>query len=382
MSMETSQRSCEFMKKLILAICGMLLVMLSASCEKKDTEKVEVIRPVRTMRIDSPSAIRNRTFSGTLKSSVEPKLSFRVEGTIDTLPVKIGMKVKKGELIARIDPTDYELEVKQTLAQLAKAKAQYNKARDDYERNKQLYEIGNISSSELEHSLASFRTGKAEVEATEKALQLARQRLAYCTLRAPLSGFIASVPVEVHQTVKSGEIIATLAVGGKMEMEIGMPEMLINQVKAGSDASIVFDAVPGEKFAAVISEVGVELTESTTYPVKLQLLQEDSRLRSGMVGEARLGFTAGNGEEFVTVPAVAVISSSDGRKSVWKYRPDADKNNMGTVTRQDIEVGGLTSSGIIVQQGIQAGDIIVIRGVHRLSDGMRVRLLESDKDSG
>lgn len=344
-------------------------IFSSVSCSKTEDHAEPVIRPVITQVVQAPPAGRRRTFSGTAKAGLESALSFRVGGEIQALPVRVGTRVAEGDLIARLDPTDYELEVKQYEAQLAQTEAQYKQSRADYRRVRSLYEAGNVSKSELDKAQAVFESASALSDATRKNLELASQRLQHCTLKAPFAGAIASLPVEVHQTVTSGETIATLTSSDVMKFEIGMPEALISEVKNGDTVLVQFETIPGEAFVAQVSEVGYLTSDSSTYPVKLKLLRSDPRIRPGMVGEATFAFDISS--EFVTVPPVAVVGAPDGTHYVWIYDPAGER-----VVKRSVQIGSLTSSGLQITSGLSPNEILVVRGAHRLEEGMRVRLLE------
>ncbi|MBP7829795.1 MAG: efflux RND transporter periplasmic adaptor subunit [Kiritimatiellae bacterium] len=341
-----------------------------AGCSKQEAPPPAVVRPVVTVKVEDSGGTRTRSFSGTARAAVETILSFRVGGEIVELPVKIGTAVQAGDLVARLDATDYELQAKQLEAQRAQAEAEWKRAQADYDRVKLLYESQNASKSDLDQARAAFDSTAAQRDAVGKSLQLSRQQLEYCVLRAPIAGAIASRPVDIHQTVQAGQAIATLTAGEQMELLIGVPETLIARVHVGDAARIQFEALPGEPFDAGVSEVGVEPTASSTYPVKLVLQKADGRIRSGMIGEAQLTFAAEEGGG-LNVPPAAVVSEPDGRRFVWVL-----DESSGTVRRRDVRIGALTSDGLQIVEGLQAGEDIVIRGVHRVEDGMAVRRME------
>jgi RND family efflux transporter MFP subunit len=341
------------------------------SCIEKPQKPPEVIRPVVTIKAPGRGAFRERIFSGTANAAVETLLSFRVSGEIKELPVKKGMKVKVGALIARLDPTDYELQVKQNEAELAQAEAALEQAQAEYERTRQLYEARNASKSDLDSQQAYYKSSLAARDAAMKGLEMALQQLEYCTLRAPLAGSIASVPVEVHETVSAGQTIASMTSGDKLEMEIGIPESLIGQIRMGQQCTVHFDALPGVSHAARVSEVGIQAGDSSTYPVTLTLTKVHAGIRLGMVGEAVFRLKPASGEHAIIIPQVAVVPTTDGKHYLWIYQPDTQ-----TVKKRMVNIGDLTSEGLQISAGLTPGEIVVVRGVHRLSEGMKVKLLD------
>ncbi len=350
---------------MIAALCG---------CSRDAEEAPPVIRPVRTIEIAAPGKGRELSFSGTVRAAVETKLSFRggVSGEIDKLPAKIGLKVKAGDLIASLEPTDYTLEVKQSKAQLASAEAELKTSKFEYNRSRQLYESESLAKGDLDKAQAAFETAKAQVDAAKEGLSLARQKLSYCTLRAPMDGTIGSVPVEIHYTVSSGTTVATLSGGDELRMEIGLPESLIGRIKLGDDASATFDAIPGKQFKLDVVEVGSETTESMTYTVKLRILDDDKRIRIGMVGDVKIVFAAVAGGEYIVVPPVAVVGDPGGDRHVWIYIKDK-----GVVSKRKVEIGAITSAGLQIKSGLNTGDILVVRGSHLMEEGMQVKLLDA-----
>ena len=340
------------------------------SCARKSAEEKEIIRPVFTMEVSEP-AVRQRTFSGTAKSSIATPLAFRVGGKILKIPAKSGLRVKAGDLIARLDSRDYDLQVQQSRAQLAQAAAQLKQSKAEYARVRRQYEANILSKSALDGQQAGYMSALASRNASQKGLEMVLQQLAYCALSAPLAGVIASVSVEVHQTVAAGQTVVTLTAGDNMEIQLGLPEALIGSVSLGVPAWVTFDAVPGARLAGRVSEVGVATDASGTYPVEVRLLEKDARVRPGMVGEATFSFQRAGGGGLIVIPAAVVVPAPSGKRYVWVYQPDSR-----TVTKRMVKIGALTSEGLQISTGLKPGEVIVTRGVHQLAEGMKVRLLD------
>lgn len=357
------------MTRIAIFFLPLVLIPFICACETQNPAPLApVIRPIRTLTVGEANVDMPRSFSGITAAASDTPLSFRVSGKIDSLPVVIGMKVRKGDLIATLDSTDYTLSLNQARARLAQALAQLTQARAEYDRDRQLYEAEDISRSQMDRSLALFQSSRAQVTVAEETVRLAARQLQYTKLLAPLAGAISMVPVEAHQTVAAGQPIAMLSAAGKLEMAVGIPESLIAMLHVGDTAQIVFDAFAGNVFDAVVIEVGIQATNAAVYPVRLQIQNGDERLRPGMVGESI--FTFKTAKPFLTIPLEAVLSLPSGKRYVWIYREETSN-----VTRREISVGKLTRSGIQVVTGLSPGDIIAIRGVHRLTEGLKVTLL-------
>lgn len=354
-----------------IAVVGVLAVLVACTgaCSDEKTKPQEVIRPVVTMRVPDRAQERHRSFPGTSQAAIETKLSFRVAGEIEELPAKIGMQVKQGDLVARLDPTDYKIQVGRAEAAVAQAEAALAQAKADWERTRALYEVGNTSRRDLDRARAQFDASTASLSAVSQQLALARQQLRYTVLRAPVDGAVAEVPVDVHQTVAAGTPIALLTAGKRMQMEVGIPDSLISHVSVGDVVFVSFDAVPSQTFTGSVVEVGVESRVVSTYPVKVALRDTASRVRPGMSGEVAFTFTSDR--QFIYVPPVAVIGENDGGRHVWVV-----DESTGIVSRRDVKTGELTPRGLEVLDGLETGELLVVRGVNRIQDGMRVRVMK------
>ena len=344
--------------------------LLGACAEEPVVETV--LRPVRYESVRSSSESRARTFAGVARAGVESRLSFRVAGTVDRVPVIVGQKVERGTLLARLDPTDYELSVQEAVAGLAQAQAAQRNSGAEYDRVRGLYENQNASLRELDGARANFESSEAQVEAAQKRLELARQQVAYCSLPAPVDGTVATVDVEVNENVSAGQKLFLLTAGADIEVEVALPEALIGDVELGQEVSVAFDAFPGQRFDAVVTEAGVAAVgTATTFPVTVQLAGTEADIRSGLAAEVELRFGGGD-EDRMMVPAVAVGEDRDGR---FVFVLESQGDDQGVVRRRAVSVGELTSQGIEILTGLSEGELLVTAGVRRLTDGEAVRML-------
>ncbi len=358
-----------------MRIVSALLLLLCVSCGGDDIPKVKPPRPVHTYTIPELGIVRERVFSGSARSANEAPLSFRVDGEVTELNVKVGQFVAAGDIIAQLDTADYELERRRLEASLEQALAGLKRAWADYDRTRSLYEAQNVSKSVLDRDQALYKSAKAQHDVTAVALEIAQKQLDYCTLNAPMDGYISEVSIEAYQTIKSGQAIAKLTQGKDLEFEIGIPESLIGQIHVDGDATVSFQSASERPLRAVISEISVTTTKSSTYPVVLRVLEYDERIRSGMIGEATINF-ADSDSISTTVPPSAVVGASGKQQFVWVYQPAT-----GSVSRRNVQVGSLVSKGIVVNAGLKPGEVIVSRGAHHLEEGSKVRLLEKTKVS-
>jgi RND family efflux transporter MFP subunit len=359
-------------------LAALALTWLGGCAEEPELE--EVLRPVRTQKVFVSGASRARSFSGIAKADREIDLSFRVSGSIELLPVRIGNRVGAGDVIAQLDRTDYEIAVRQAQANLANAQATLRNAEADLERVRALWENDNVSQNELDQARAQSESAAASVAAAAEALQGAERQRVYTRLTAPLAGAIASVDVEVNENVSQGQPIVRITSGAEQEVEVAIPEVLISQIREGAAVTVAFDAIPGRSFAAVVTEVGVAATgTATTFPVTVRLAQASDDVRSGMAAEVTFDFRPRDGGERIVLPTYAVGGDRGGR-FVYVLVP-SDEPGVGRVRRKDVEVGDLTREGLEIISGLTEGEEVVTAGVRRLTDGQRVRLLAPEPAS-
>lgn len=357
-----------------LSLCGAAWMSLSVfcACSSQEPEAPPQLRPVRFETVATSAAGTAAVYAGVARSSVESRLSFRVSGSLEHLPSRLGDQVRRGQVLARLDPADFELQVEQSEANLAQAHASLRRAQADYDRARALYENNNVAKSDLDAARAAAESAQAQVDAAEKALQQSRRQVGYTVLRAPSDGAIAELSAEVNESVSAGQAIFLLTSGALLEVVSAVPEVLISQVKQEQPVEVEFDALPGRRFPAEITEVGVASSSSSAFEVTAKLLESSPEIRSGMAAEVYFEFqdAAPGG---VHIAPVAVGEDARGR---FVFVLEGNGDGEGVVRRRDVVVGELSQQGLGILQGLEPGERVVTAGVRRLSDGMAVRVVE------
>jgi len=358
-------------KRLVLLVSGLLIII---GCQENKEIK-RVIRPVRTEQVFSTGAERIRTFAGVVQAGTESKMSFKVSGTVERIYVEIGSKVRAGHTLAELDPTDYEIQVRQAENARDQARAAEIQAEAQYERVRQLYENNSASKSDLEAARAAYQSAHEQDNITKKRRKLARNQLEYTKLKAPVAGAISSVRIEQNENIQMGQHAFVLTSGSDLEVRIAMPEILIAQIREGDNVSVTLDAVGGKVFDAKVTEVGIASTQyATTYPVTVKLLKVDPDIRPGMAAEVSFSFRATREQESFVVPAHSVSEDRLGR-FVFVVEP-AD-SGLGIVHKKPVEVGELLPDGLEILEGLTDGDHLVTAGVSKITDSLTVRFTQS-----
>ncbi|WP_158617424.1 efflux RND transporter periplasmic adaptor subunit [Legionella sp. km772] len=330
------------------------------ACGETSDKKAYSIRPVKAILISNAAAFNNHSFPGKAKASQEVDLSFNEGGSLIALPIKIGDKVKKGELIAKLDPKTFDAKLKAASAEVLRDKQNFSRAQE-------LIKKGHISK-------ADFDLLKAKLAVSEANMDLAQKALNDSVLLAPFAGQVADRYVENYQTVSKQQVIARLLDNSQIEMVIQIPENAISLVPYAKDIVVQFDSFPQHLIPAQIKEISNEASIDTrTYPVTLIMQQpKDIEILPGMAGKVRGKVNQGSkAQNKIVLPVSALMTVGEDNKSyVWVIDPKTQQ-----VHRQQVIIGELTETGITIVKGIRLNEWIVIAGVHSLQEGDKVRIL-------
>jgi RND family efflux transporter MFP subunit len=354
---------------LIINVLTACMMIPLTACDKEPVTSEVRLRSVKTITVGSLETDRSRTFSGVSKSSQETRMSFKVTGSIDKLPVSVGDRLKSGQLIAQLDDSIYQLQAQQTQADLARAKAEERNASSNYQRVRGLYENNNASKNELDATRAAFESSKAQVNASQRALQLSRLNISYTRLKATEACSVASISIEISENVTPGQEVAMVTCGDSLEVELSVPESIISLLTAGQSASVKFDTIPDKIFESFIKEVGITSIGGSTFPVTIAVNEKQNGLRSGMAAQVQFKLPAHSAGNY-TIPVASVGEDQSGR-FVFLVKTGQDTTTI--VSRQTVTVGELTAGGLEITSGLSTGDKIVTAGLSVIHDGMRVK---------
>lgn len=358
-------------KKIAVLLLAGNLALLAAGCSGDSPPEEVPLRPVRYLQLGDDGVARDRSFSGTSRSSRESRLSFKVPGTVTSVPVQIGQRLRAGDLIAQLDAASYSLQSQQAAATLVQAEANERNANANYERTKGLYANDNASLNDLDSARANAESASAQVRAATKALEIARLNESYTRLTADTDCSIASIDVEVNENVSAGQQVVAVSCGDQYEVRVDLPESVIGNVDEYTPVSINFGAIPDMVFSGQITEVAVaSIGSAAAFPVVIQVNEKHPSLRSGLAADVVFQFDSLARGGSVVLPLSAVIRGPDGI-FVFIAEPTETKGE-AIVRKTPISVGDLTRSGIEITQGLSPGDRVVTAGVSVIRDRQRV----------
>ena len=348
-----------------------VLPFLVLACGDGDPESTLPPRPVAWVAVGSGDGAVTRSFSGSASTDRVLTLSFRSAGVLTSLGIRLGDRVREGQLLAELDNVAARLGYEQARSQLNSAESQMNTARLALDRTRSLYESGNAALSDYENARNAFRTAEAGHASAQRSVQIQEEQISYGRILAPASGIIASVSVEEGENVSPGQPVAVLNAGGTMQIALGLPETVINRVTQGMEARVTFAALPGDGFRGRVTEVSPSVDRATaTYPVRVAVVDATEQIRTGMAATVTFEFASSvEAAGALTVPARAVGEDGQGR---FVFVIEAGQGDVGVVRRRTVEVGRLGADGFEILAGLERGERVAVAGLQTLLDGQQV----------
>ncbi len=354
--------------KSLLAVTVALCVGLSGCSEELPQPENTAPKLVKAITLSGGEHSRFRHFPAVVEASEDATLAFRVSGELQQLLVQPGQNVEKGQLIAKLDPTDFQIALEQAQANYDLAKAQFNRA-------EQL----------LEKQLASrsgYDEAKAQLQVTEAALKSAQTNLAYTELRAPFTGQVAQRFIENFENITAQQAIVSLQKNDVVDIAIQIPEDVLANLERGTDyrPEVRFEANKSQVFHARLKEYDTEADAATnTYKIVFSMPRPDAFIvLPGMSAtvSVELDKIMKVKEGGWEIPAEAIFSDVTAgvqQSFVWLI----DDNNQ--LKRQPVTLGAVHKNGFNVLAGLKYGDRVVAAGVHRLNAGETVRIWQKER---
>jgi RND family efflux transporter MFP subunit len=359
----------EFRRRISFIATVALISTLSAAlagCSEEKSETAEVVRPVKVVEIAQADNVRQLSYSGAVRARTEMNLGFRVSGKIVERVVNVGDRVKVGDLLARIDPTDYELAVRSASANLDAAERQVETVELVRDRAKQLLARKFASQAQFDQAVLSYNQAVATRDAAKSALSQAKNQVVYTSLVADRPGIVTTINADVGQVVGSGTPVATVAVEGEKEVQVAVPETEISNFKVGLPVKVGIWSDAGLSLDGTVREVaGSADQQSRTFSVRVSL-PNDQRVLLGMT--ATIEASAGNGVSFVSVP-LSALAEKDGYPIVWVVDRGTE-----TVRSRPVTLADFTTNGVRVTEGLKVGDLVVAAGTQFMTDDLKVTI--------
>jgi multidrug efflux system membrane fusion protein len=298
-------------------------------------------------------------------------MSFRVPGKVIERKVRIGDTVKKGEVVARLDPTDAEKQAASAKAALDAAEHRLVYAKQQLDRDTAQAGQNLIASNQLEQTQDAFSAAQAGREQAAAQWVVAHNNLEYNSLVADHDGVITSENADTGQVVSAGQGVYGLAWSGDTDVTLDAAASDLGRIAVGQAATVTFPALPGRNFDARVREITPAADpQSRTYRVKLTLAQPGQVVRLGMTGDAVLAPVTVPGGAVAptatyTLPATAIFHQGSS-PAVWVIGANS------TLDLRTVTVRSYSDHATVITGGLKGGETVVLAGVHTVYAGERV----------
>jgi len=339
-----------------LAVGVVVVGGVSFTCLRKPSDEIKW----RTAKVDRGNITQKISATGSINALVQVPVGTQVSGVVTGLYADFNSLVKKGQVIARIDSTVWETQLRDAEAGLQRAQASYDNAKAEFNRNKRLAEAHLISASDLEARELSLKSAESGLQSAKASVQRARINLGYCTITAPVDGVVVSRVVDEGQTVAasfSTPNLFTIAQDlARLKVQAAIDEADIGQVQVGQKAFFTVDSYPDRQFQGQVTEVQlnpITTNNVVTYNVIMQVENQPKNLAEAAVRGPRPGAPPEGGR-----PRGPRPGSTDGEPAPERDRPATLKLADHTAT---IEVN--TARYIPAGSKIYKGDLALFPGM-------------------
>lgn len=311
-----------------------------------------------------------RVFSGEVRARQQPVLAFRIGGKIAQRHAEAGMRVRRGQLLAQLDPDDLRLQAQAAQAQLRAAQAQAALARSEYQRHARMLERKLISPALFEAKQAALDASQAQVDQARAQHEVLRNQDRHAHLNAPEDGVIVARRAEAGQVVAAGQAVYELAVDGEREVRIDVPEQQLRLFAPGQPVQVELWSQPGRQWPGTVREIAAAADPGArTFEIRVQLQAAQAEVELGQSARVLLPGTAG---ALLSVP-LGAVSAEAGEAFVYVIDPEGLR-----ARRRAVQVHAWGRQRASIAQGLQAQDWVVIGGVHLIDETQPLRPVDRD----
>lgn len=355
------------MTKIFAIGAACALFALISAC-KEDAPKSVEIRPVRTEVVDPKPIDDDRQAVGEIKPRQESDIGFRISGKLISRAVDIGVSVKKGDLLARLDDTEYQARLRSAEAEIASAEAVLVEADAAEGRLRQLLASGTTTRANYDVAVKNQRGAQAKLESARASASLSRDQLGYTELRADFDGIVTAVAAEPGQVINAGQMVVKLAKPDEKDGVFAIAESAFRGRPENERPEVIVALLSNPNVFAegVVREISPVADPATrTYQVKVTLKSPPEGMRFGSSVMGRLKTTTA---PVVVLPGSALFDKG-GKPAVWIYQAATN-----SVALKPVVVARYEADRVVISEGLAKGEVVVTAGVNRLREGQKVRL--------
>ena len=356
------------MSKIQTLVASMMVVCIITlwGCSKDTTEPESV--PLVMVSQPNTTHLEQKSYAGEVQARQQTALSFRVGGQVMERLVDVGDQVKVGQVLARLDVQDAQLQLNAAKAQLESAQAAEKNAQDELKRFKQLLPSNAVSRSQYDSVENQYKAALSSLKQAQANYNVTQNQTSYNQLIANKNGVITERNIEIGQVISAGQPAFQLAISGDREVVIGVPEQAIDQIKVGQDAIVTLWSKPDERFAAYVREISPAADQSRTFSVKVALREGQNTIQLGQSARVFFSSTESN---VLSVP-LASVSAAGKNAYVWVVNTD------NSIRKVPVSVGEYGRDSVTIRSGLQPKDYVVVGGVHLLREKQKIQPISRD----
>ncbi len=348
-------------RKPISGACVGAAYLLLGACQAPPSVLPKGPVRVLTYRVEGTIA-SGPSFSGTIHARFESDLAFRVGGKVAQRLVEVGDRVTAGQVLLKLDPSDYAHASDAATANVAAAQAQADRANANYDRIKALLETGSAAPDAFEQAKAARDSAQAGLSAAKAQLATAADQRDYTELKADATGVVAQIDTEAGQVVAAGTPVLRLARDGQPEAVVGLPSP---DHAAGEAASAQIVGAAPAPISAHLRQIS-QVADPATRLFEARYVLDTGRETAPLGATVNIGLPQGaskvNGTD---IPLSALLDRGDGTQ-VWVLDPS------GLVHSRPVKVAHLNEDTATLSDGLRGGEVIIAAGAQLLHDGERV----------
>jgi membrane fusion protein, multidrug efflux system len=334
----------------------------------KEEAPREDIRPVLTTVAGSSHGSVGASYSGVVQARYESRLGFQASGRIVARLVEVGSVVRRGQVLARLDPAQETLHVAAATADVDAARSRVAQNRVDLQRAEQLLARQFASQAEVDQQRLALEQSESQLRSALAQQQVKVNQRGYTELLADRDGVVSALHAEAGQVVSAGQAIATVAAAGEREVLVSIPESRVDELREAKALRISVWARPGKTYAGVLRELAPDTDSVTrTYSARIAIRDADEALRLGMT--ASVVAPDVEGSSAIRLPLTAVLHRGP-QPQVWLVDPATAQ-----VRARTVQLGSAQGDSVIVSAGLAGGETVVTAGVHMLHAGQKVRVM-------
>ena len=353
-----------------LLVGWLTVALMTGGCSKPAVKDPRFQSPrVEVSKAEAADSTR-RTFTGIVEARVQSDLGFRVGGKILERSVDVGQRVRKGQLLMRLDPEDLSLSAAAQLANVEAARAKHTQAKADETRSALLVKSGVISRREYDQDRAALDTAKALLEAVEAQARVSKNSSEYAVLLADADGIIVRTLSEPGQVVAAGQTVVQLAHDGPREALVSLPEGVRPDLGTTASARLYGQDQMYDARLRQLSDAADPA--SRTFEARYVLEGEAASAPLGSTVTVTLATKKASGNKSVRVPVGAVYDRGSG-PGVWIVDDNSE------VKFRSVQIASIGQEEVVVSSGVETGEKVVALGAHLLQEGQVVSAANEEK---